>query len=101
MPDHVTFLGFLGVVAAREGKRAEALRLDRELQVMNPRYLYGRHTMWRARIHAVVGDRDTAVALIQESFALGYPRGGVMHLYPSLASLRDDPSFQELLRPKE
>jgi hypothetical protein len=24
----------------------------------------------------------------------------VMHLYPSLASLRDDASFQELLKPK-
>ena len=101
MPDHLTFLGFLGVVTAREGKRADALRIDRELQTMSPRYRYGRHTMWRARINAVVGERDAAVALIQEAFAEGYPRGGVMHLYPSLASLRSDASFQELLRPKE
>src|SRR5438445_9687602 len=100
-PDHLTFLGFLGVVAAREGKRDEALRIDRELQTMTPRYLYGRHTMWRARIHAVIGKRDAAVALVEEAFAQGYPRGGVMHLYPSLASLRDDPAYQELLKPKE
>jgi tRNA A-37 threonylcarbamoyl transferase component Bud32/tetratricopeptide (TPR) repeat protein/TolB-like protein len=101
LPDHLTFLGFLGVVAAREGKRDEALRIDRELQEISPRYLYGRHTMWRARIHAVVGEKDTAVELVQEAFAQGYPRGGVMHLYPSLASLRDDPAYQELLKPKE
>ena len=101
LPDHLTFLGFLGVVAAREGKRDEALRIDRELQTMTPRYLYGRHTMWRARIHAVIGKRDAAVALVEEAFAQGYPRGGVMHLYPSLASLRDDPAYQELLKPKE
>jgi len=68
---------------------------------MSPRYLYGRHTMWRARIHAVFGERDSAVALIQEAFAQGYPRGGVMHLYPSLWSLRDYPPYQELLTPKE
>src|SRR2546426_7671020 len=61
-PDHLTFLGFLGVVAAREGKRDEALRFDRTLQAMSPRYLYGRHTMWRARIHALVGERDAAGA---------------------------------------
>ena len=101
MPDHLTFLGFLGVVAAREGKRDDALRIERELQATNPRYVYGRHTMWRARIRAVLGDRDTAVALVQEAFAQGYARGGVMHLYPSLAALRNDPAYQELLKPKE
>src|SRR5207249_5817813 len=100
-PDQLTPLGFLGVAAAREGKRADALRRDRALQAMSPRYLYGRHTMWRARIHAVLGERDAAVALVQEAFAQGYPRGGVMHLYPSLWSLRDYPPYQELLRPKE
>ncbi len=100
-PDHLTFLGFLGVIAARDGKRDEALRLERTLQAMNPRYLYGRQTMWRARIHAVLGERDSAVALVQEAFAQGYPRGGVMHLYPSLWTLRDYPAFRELLTPKE
>jgi len=99
--DHVTFVGFLGVVAAREGKREEALRLDRTLQAMSPRYLYGRHTMWRGRIHAVLGEREAAIALVQEAFAQGYPQGGVMHLYPSLWSLRDYPPFEELVRPKQ
>jgi TolB-like protein len=100
-PDPVTLQGFLGVVAARQQQRAEALRADRALQAMRPRYLYGRNTMWRARIRAVLGERDSAVALIQEAFAQGYPRGGVMHLYPSLWSLRDYPPFRELLTPKE
>jgi serine/threonine-protein kinase len=100
-PDRLTLRGFLAVVAAREDKRAEALSLERTLQAMSPRYLYGRHTMWRARIHAVLGERDAAVALVQEAFAQGYPRGGVMHLYPSLRSLRDYPAYQELLTPRE
>ncbi len=100
-PDLLTLRGFLAVAAAREGKRDEALRVDRTLQAMSPRYLYGRHTMWRARIHAVLGERDSAVALVQEAFAQGYPRGGVMHLYPSLWSLRDYPPYRELLSPKE
>jgi tRNA A-37 threonylcarbamoyl transferase component Bud32/tetratricopeptide (TPR) repeat protein/TolB-like protein len=100
-PDRLTFLGFLGVLAAREGKRDDALRLGRTLQAMSPRYLYGRHTMWRARIHAVLGERDGAVDLVREAFAQGYPRGGVMHLFPSLMALRDYPPFQDLLRPKD
>jgi len=57
--------------------------------------------MWRARIHAVVGERDAAVALVQEAYAQGYPRGGVMHLYPSLMALRDYPPFRELLTAPE
>src|SRR5438093_1035234 len=100
-PDRVTIEGFLGVLAARQERRADALALARTLQAMSPRYLYGRHTMWRARIHAVLGERDTAVGLVQEAFAQGYPRGGVMHLFPSLRSLRDYPPYQELLTPKE
>ena len=100
-PDRVTLQGFLGVLAARQERRADALRFDRTLQAMRPRYLFGRHTMWRARIHAVLGERDTAVALVQEAFAQGYPRGGVMHLFPSLWSLRDYPPYRELLTPKE
>src|SRR5213595_3291748 len=100
-PDRVTLQGFLGVLAARQERRADALAFDRTLQAMSPRYLYGRHTMWRARIQAVLGERDTAVGLVQEAFAQGYPRGGVMHLFPSLRSLRDYPSYQELLTPKE
>jgi tetratricopeptide (TPR) repeat protein/TolB-like protein len=100
-PDRVTVQGFLGVLAARQERRADAMGFERTLQAMSPRYLYGRHTMWRARIHAVLGERDAAVALVQEAFAQGYPRGGVMHLYPSLRSLRDYPAYQELLAPKE
>src|SRR5947208_885553 len=100
-PDRVTIEGFLGVLAARQERRADALALARTLQAMSPRYLYGRHTMWRARIHAVLGERDTAVGLVQEAFAQGYPRGGVMHLFPSLRSLGDYPPYQQLLTPKE
>jgi serine/threonine-protein kinase len=100
-PDRVTIQGFLGVLAARQERRADAQGFERTLQTMSPRYLYGRHTMWRARIHAVLGERDAAVALVQEAFAQGYPRGGVMHLFPSLQSLRDDPAYQELVTPKE
>src|SRR5439155_24893089 len=43
-PDRVTIEGFLGVLAARQERRADALALARTLQAMSPRYLYGRHT---------------------------------------------------------
>ncbi|SRR6266567_4651525 len=51
--------------------------------------------------YAVLGERDAAVALMQEAFAQGYGRGGVMHLYPSLMALRGYAPFRELMRSKE
>src|SRR2546422_9602071 len=84
-------------VAARQGRRADALRFDRTLQAINPRYIYGRHTMWRARIHSVLGEPDTAVALVQEAFAQGYPRGGGVDPFPSLRSVAEDPADREVL----
>src|SRR3989442_5591808 len=68
-PDHLTFLGFLGVAAAREGKRDEALRIDRTLQAMSPRYLYGRHTMWRGLDHDTCGELMSALAPVRETDA--------------------------------
>src|SRR5438552_5832557 len=63
-PDRVTVQGFLGVLAARQERRADALALDRTLQAMSPTYLYGRHTMWRARIQPLPGDRGPAVGVV-------------------------------------
>src|SRR5207249_5837486 len=100
-PDRVTLQGFLGVLAARQERRADALGFDRTLQAMSPRYLFGRHTMWRGRIPAVLGEPDTAVALMAVGFGQGYPRGGGVHLYPSLWCPGGYPPFREPVTAEE
>ena len=60
-----------------------------------------RYASYRGGVAALMGSSDAARDVVQEAFAQGYPRGGVMHLFPSLRSLRDYPPYQELLTPKE
>src|SRR5438874_6447728 len=71
--DQMDYLGYLGAVAARQGNRDQALRVDQTLARVKRPYLFGRPTVWRARIQALLGERDAAVALLQEAFARGYP----------------------------
>ena len=95
------YLGYLGAVAARQGNRDQALRVDQTLARVKRPYLFGRPTVWRARIQALLGERDAAVALLQEAFARGYPHAHGLHVDLAFESLRDYAPFRELLTPKE
>jgi tRNA A-37 threonylcarbamoyl transferase component Bud32/TolB-like protein len=95
------YRGYLGVIAARQGNREQALRVDRALAGITQPYLFGRHTMWRARIHALLGDRETAVALVRDGLSQGYPHMHALHGDIDFEGLRDYQPFQELLRPKD
>lgn len=99
-PDDVHIQGRLGTLAARRGDRAEAERISDWLEALKRPYLFGEHTYWRARIAALLGERDGAVALLRAAY---YTEGRQfwMHLHtePDLESLRGYPAFRELLRP--
>jgi serine/threonine-protein kinase len=97
--DEVDCRGFVGVLAARRGDRAAALAADRALATLHGPYVHGRHTYWRARIAALLGERERALALLREALQEGqmYP---ALHGAADLAPLRDLPAFQELIRPK-
>jgi len=92
-------LGTLGAIAAREGKRAEALRFDGLLKTSPERYMLGGNTYQRARIHALLGDRETAVDLLQSATLQGIDFTS-LHADLAFDSLRDNPPFQDLIRPK-
>ena len=92
-------LGTLGAIAAREGKRAEALRFDDQLKAVSVRYMQGGGTYQRARIHALLGDRETAVDLLQTAMLQGIDFAYV-HADLALDSLRSYPPFVEFNRPK-
>jgi TolB-like protein len=105
-PENVEYVGGLGVSEARPHHRAEAERLSSRLATMD-RPLSYRSQYWRARIAAVLGDREGAVSLLRQAIAhgqicavrWGYPSESC-HRDIDFEPLRGFPPFDELLRPK-
>jgi predicted Zn-dependent protease len=99
-PDDVRYLGYVGALAARRGDRETALAISEELAAIDRPYLFGYHTRWRARIAAVLGEHERAVALLREAFSQGSAYELGLHREIDFEPLRDDRSFEEFLRPK-
>jgi tetratricopeptide (TPR) repeat protein len=104
-PSEMAYQGMIGAVAARQGDRREVARIDRWLARRTGRYLNGEHTVYRARLAAILGDRDHAVELYRQALDQGYDEtygaGFGVHADPDFESVRDYPPFQELVRPKD
>jgi tetratricopeptide (TPR) repeat protein len=98
----------LGVCAAHLGDRATALEMDTMLVELGenigptgvPYGFRGSMEIGRAGIAAQLGDQDHAIHLIQQAIAAGYNDYMWIHVDPAFEPLRDDPEFQEILRPK-
>ena len=99
--DQMDYLGYLGAIAARQGNREQALRVDSALAGVKRPYIFGRHAVWRARIQALLGEREGAVALLRDAFAQGYPHAHALHVDLAFEALRDYAPFRELVKPKE
>jgi len=103
----VEFLGGLGTTEARLGHRVEAERIATRLASLRRPYSRGRTEYWRARIAAVLGDRDGAVMLLRQALAAGFactyhevPFSEACHRDMDFESLRGYAPFDELLQPK-
>ena len=70
-PDSIGYVGYLAAVEARRGDRAAALRIAASLADMQRPYLFGEIPFWRARIAAVLGDREAAVEYLNRAVAAG------------------------------
>jgi len=103
-PTSVTYKGFLGVIAARRGDLEAASEIDGQLAAVDRPYMIGFHTYWRSRIAAVLEDRESAVRLLRDAAAAGWPyfRGSQywIHSVMDFESLSHYPPYQELVRPK-
>lgn len=99
-PKNVDYQGYLALVAARRGRRGDAAAAAERLAKVNEPYLFGRATLWRARLAAQLGDRDAAISLLRQSFAEGRPFGIAIHRDIDLEPLRDVPAFRELIGPR-
>jgi len=100
-PDRLGLMGLLGVTEARLGNREEARRISAYLASLDRPYLFGNHLRWRARIAAVLGEREEAVRLLREAFRDGLAYGIWLHKDMDFESLRDYTPFEDLLRPRE
>ena len=96
----VYYYGYLGSIAARKGNREEALKISQKLKDNKTPYLAGNPPYWRARIAALLGDKEGAVNLLWEAIKQGYDYTD-LYFYPQdLESLQDFPPFQQLMKPK-
>jgi tetratricopeptide (TPR) repeat protein len=99
-PDQVDYAGYLGAIAARQARRDEAQRIADQLRDVDRPYLFGANTYARARIAALLGEKDEALDLVREAIAQGADCLSGLHRDMDLESLRSDPRFRELLTPK-
>ena len=89
-----------GVVAARLGDLESALRFSRELAGIEGRNEPGMSTLWQARVEAVLGNKEEAVALLRQAFGEGVGFGIWAHRDMDLETLRGFPPFEEFMKPK-
>ena len=99
-PDNVNMLGYQGTIAARLGNRDEALRINNELVATDRPYVFGRPTQWRARITAILEDREQAMSFLRQAYEKGRGFGVWLRHDMDLESLRDYPPFEAWIRPK-
>ncbi len=99
-PDNPEFIGYLGVITARMGDKEKADKYAEELRHLSGRYLFGRHTFWRARMAALLNEPEKAVSLLNESFAQGNRFGIYIHQTIDFETLKEFAPFQELISKK-
>lgn len=99
-PEDIEVLGYLGSLAARRADRTEALAISASLEGKTVRPQFGGDAYRQARIAALLGDRERAIALLREAVARGWAYDVWFHREMDLESLRGYPPFEEFIRPK-
>lgn len=97
--------GLSGVIAARMGNDARADSVFTVLGELDGPYRLGLPAYWQARLAAIRGNRDQAVALLRESLRQGFKvtRLGTwqtLDVDPDLRVLAEHPPFRDLIRPR-
>ena len=86
-------------LAAEQGKAALADSLDRWLAAQSPARASWTASLYRARLAALAGRSDDAMARLREAFDLGiWPSW--LHEEPAFAALRDRADFIALTVPR-
>jgi serine/threonine-protein kinase len=93
LPDEPSVLAATGAAYALAGRRAEAERILRDLQALDGQTAYA-----QASVHAVLGNRDRAFALLDQAVAQRESSAPDLGIDPTFRSLRGDPRMPVLLR---
>jgi tetratricopeptide (TPR) repeat protein len=100
-PRNVNYRGFRGATLTRLGRRAEALEIDRWLAAVPERPgLRGSNRAWRARIAAILGERDAAVRHLRDALDHRFSYGVFVHRDPAFDDMRGYPPWEALLAPR-
>jgi tetratricopeptide (TPR) repeat protein/tRNA A-37 threonylcarbamoyl transferase component Bud32 len=99
VPDNIDYFGYLGAVAVQSGDKEGALKISKELEEDKRPYLFGNPTYWRARIAALLGDKEGAVGLLRQAIKQGYAYSNI-HPTEDFESLADFPPYIQLMKPK-
>ncbi len=89
-----------GVTAARIGDRTTADKMSKQLASVDAPFTMGGPSFARAAIAAQLGERDEAIRLLQQAITLGFHDHDRLHVDISFDPIRNDPEFQEIMRPK-
>jgi Flp pilus assembly protein TadD len=105
-PLHLDALGYLGLLAARQGDGESAAEVSAELERIGREDYNSRAKTWiyRARIAAMLGDRVRAVSYLKRAFDVRFsfsPGSDLSRQYRfDFEGMADYPPYKELLRPK-
>jgi serine/threonine protein kinase/tetratricopeptide (TPR) repeat protein len=99
-PDSWPIQAQAGVTAARIGDRETAEEISRKLAAVDAPFTMGGPSFARAAIAAQLGELDEAIRLLQRAITRGFHEYGRLHVDMAFDPIRDDPEFQEILRPK-
>jgi tetratricopeptide (TPR) repeat protein len=99
-PSDIDARGLAGSIAAHLGDSSTAEGTNDFLASHDPTYLFGRQTMWRARIAAQLGDTHRATRLLRQAFSEGKSYTIGLHRDSLLEPLWNDPEFVRLITPK-
>jgi serine/threonine-protein kinase len=99
-PDNAYYLGRIGAIAAHRGDELTAKQMSKKL-IATDRYQSrpGQESrLYRARIAALLGDRDEAMRLLTAAYG---PSGGIeLHEDADFEGMKSYPPFREFVRPK-
>jgi hypothetical protein len=97
-PDNIDFLAEMGMIYARQGNTAAALKTIDQLTSMKKAFDYGTVEYSQGRIYALLGDPGKATELIQQSLSRGKQfRIEYFNHDPDLMTLKDYPGYIKLM----
>jgi serine/threonine protein kinase/tetratricopeptide (TPR) repeat protein len=99
VPDDIEYLGYLGSVAVQMGDNEAALKISKQLEEDKRPYLFGDPKYWRARIAALLGDKEGAVNLLRQATKQGFSYAA-LHPNEDFESLADYSPYVQLMKPK-